>query len=300
MNLSNSYFNYIYGNGGSGSLTNPAGNTIQGAGQIGINEGSGFAFTLTNNGTIDANQSNSLTVAPYNTLTSSGTLEATSGGTLIVNNPSWSSTGTLSASAGSTLDLQGGFTATSLTNNGTTNVSGNGTINTITGSGTLAVNGSSNTLKLAAGSAQSSQASFTVNSGSTLDLTNNSIIINVTGNMATAYTYYQGLVNQAYNGGAWTGTGITSSTAAAQDALTPNTYGVAVVNGADGQSDHGSLSVTAAWRSPRHCMVTPTWTGRWTPPTWASSSATGTRPVWTGTRVASTAPESWTPPVWAC
>jgi len=47
---------------GSDTLINDVNHTIQGAGELGINN-SGFAFTLTNNGTIIANQSNPLQVA---------------------------------------------------------------------------------------------------------------------------------------------------------------------------------------------------------------------------------------------
>ena len=62
--MSNSPNNRIYGSG-SDTLINDTSNTIQGSGQIGINNG-GYAFTLTNKGTINANQSAALQIAPTN------------------------------------------------------------------------------------------------------------------------------------------------------------------------------------------------------------------------------------------
>src|SRR4029077_14590771 len=54
LTLSNNFNNRIFASG-SDSLVNDVNHTIQGAGQLGINNG-GFAFTLTNKGTINANQ----------------------------------------------------------------------------------------------------------------------------------------------------------------------------------------------------------------------------------------------------
>ena len=79
--LSNNFNNRIYASG-SDSLTNGVNHTIQGAGQIGINN-SGFGFTLTNNGTILANQSNTLQVAPGGNTTNNGTFQANSGSLLM-------------------------------------------------------------------------------------------------------------------------------------------------------------------------------------------------------------------------
>ena len=78
--MSNSPNNRIFGTGRD-TLINDTGNTIQGSGQIGINN-AGFAFTLTNKGTIDANQSAALRSPRTTPVTNSGTLEATAGGTL--------------------------------------------------------------------------------------------------------------------------------------------------------------------------------------------------------------------------
>ena len=82
--LSNNGANRIYSSSGTGdTLVNSAGNTIQGSGQIGVNNPS-YAFTLTNNGTILANQSNTLQVASGGTMTNNGTFQANSGSLLNV------------------------------------------------------------------------------------------------------------------------------------------------------------------------------------------------------------------------
>src|SRR5260370_4023255 len=55
LSLSNSFNNRVYSTGGGAdSLVNDVNHTIQASGQFGINN-AGFAFTLTNKGTIDAN-----------------------------------------------------------------------------------------------------------------------------------------------------------------------------------------------------------------------------------------------------
>jgi hypothetical protein len=81
VQLSNSSNNRIYGNG-SNSLTIDTNQTVAGAGQLGINNG-GFGFALDNKGTINANQAGgTLQVAPTQTVTNTGTMEASNGGTL--------------------------------------------------------------------------------------------------------------------------------------------------------------------------------------------------------------------------
>ena len=80
--LSNNFANRIYATG-SDSLTNGADHTIEGSGQIGVNNPS-YAFTLTNNGTILANQSNTLQVASSGNMTNNGTFQANSGSLLNV------------------------------------------------------------------------------------------------------------------------------------------------------------------------------------------------------------------------
>jgi len=100
LTMSNEFTNRIYGLTGTESLTNGASHTIQGAGQIGINDSS-FGFTLTNNGTIIANQTAALTIAPSLNTTNNGTFQANSGSTLFLN-------GTLTNYSPTTSTLTGG------------------------------------------------------------------------------------------------------------------------------------------------------------------------------------------------
>ena len=75
--LSNQTVNRIYGNAGTHELINQS--TIEGAGQIGAN-----SMKLTNDGLIEANQSNSLTVDLSSAGIHNGTFKASRGGTLII------------------------------------------------------------------------------------------------------------------------------------------------------------------------------------------------------------------------
>ena len=62
LSMSNNFNNRIFSTTGDYADKRPS-NTIQGSGQIGINNG-GYAFTLTNKGTINANQTNALSDRP--------------------------------------------------------------------------------------------------------------------------------------------------------------------------------------------------------------------------------------------
>ncbi|HEX9170378.1 MAG TPA: hypothetical protein VF886_15880, partial [Roseiarcus sp.] len=131
--MSNQFANRIYGTSAGAALTVAAGSTIEGAGQIGINDSS-FAFTLTNKGTIDANQSNPLQIAPSSAVTNTGTLEATGGGTLdliaTVNNAGGV---VLGSGTSSVVEVNG-----STINGGTLTTPSGGTVQN---SGTAALNG---------------------------------------------------------------------------------------------------------------------------------------------------------------
>jgi hypothetical protein len=111
--------NRVYGITSGATLTNDVGFTIQGSGQLGIGSN---AFTFTNNGVVDANQSTALTVNPGNTTANTGTLEATSGGTLNLVGVYDNAGGTiLSTGTGSTVNLDG-----STIHNGTLTTAGSG------------------------------------------------------------------------------------------------------------------------------------------------------------------------------
>ena len=138
--MSNNAQNLIFGAATADTLTNKE--TIQGSGSIGDGQ-----MTLVNSGTINANQLVALTVAANGGTTNTGTLEATSGGTL-------------------------GFSGTTVTNTG-------GTVNT-TG-GTIAASSSTiqgGTVKLAGGSLTNSTisgANVTITGAASLLLNNGAI-----------------------------------------------------------------------------------------------------------------------------
>jgi hypothetical protein len=154
LTLSNSFNNRIYGITGDAALTNDVNNTIQGAGQLGINNG-GSGFALDNKGTINANlNGGTLQVAPTQTVTNTGTMEATSGGNLHLLG-SFANTGGLILGSGtnSTVEL-----ASSTVSGGTLTTTGGGVIQNsgtatldgvaISGGSTVTlVNGSTTTLK---------------------------------------------------------------------------------------------------------------------------------------------------------
>src|SRR6202022_5132773 len=117
VTMSNSTANLITGSTGTDMLTNQQ--TIQGAGNIGFG-----AMALSNSGTIDANQTNALTLQISNGATNTGTLEATSGGTLIVNGGTYANAGGKILNNASTLVFQGASTI----NGGTITQNGAGTM----------------------------------------------------------------------------------------------------------------------------------------------------------------------------
>jgi hypothetical protein len=83
ISMSDYAYNRIYGATGSDQLTNGAGHTIEGSGQVGLGAG-GSAFAFTNNGTVLANQSVSLVLNPGNGATNNGTMQVNAGSALEV------------------------------------------------------------------------------------------------------------------------------------------------------------------------------------------------------------------------
>jgi hypothetical protein len=175
LSLSNNFNNRIYGVTGNAALTNDVTNTIAGAGQLGINNG-GFGFALDNKGTINASQSGgTLQVAPTQTVTNTGTMEASNGGTLHLLG-SFANTGGLILGTGtnSTVELAGsaihGGTLTTASGGAVQNTGTTATLDGVTisgGSTVTAANGSATTLQNtitisnAATLAQSSSGSLT-------------------------------------------------------------------------------------------------------------------------------------------
>ncbi len=134
-------------NSSSDVLTN-VDNTIQGAGQIGVNN-----LTLVNQATIDANQSNTLTINAGGGVSNAATIEATAGGQLrVAATVSNAGATILSTGAGSVADLSGSTTTggTLTTSSGGTLYVGNSTLNSVTissGSTATVENNSTTTLQ---------------------------------------------------------------------------------------------------------------------------------------------------------
>jgi autotransporter-associated beta strand protein len=133
------------------------------------------------------------------------------------------------------------FNEASLTNNGTTQINGPGVVGPITGSGTLIVGTgtSNNTLQIAQGSGLNQQNSLVINAGSSLDLTNNRLVINY-GSGPDPITTIAGYLASGFNGGTWNGTGINSSTAVANSL----SYGLGYADSADAGNPAGLASGT--------------------------------------------------------
>ena len=131
VSMSNNIENFIFGAAGTNVLVVPSGATIQGAGFVGDNQ-----LTLTNQGTIDANVSHTLTVEASGGTTNTGTLEATAGGSLHLVGGFTNTGGSILADgSGSVVELSGatitGGTLTT-TNTGTIQNSGTATLNGVT------------------------------------------------------------------------------------------------------------------------------------------------------------------------
>lgn len=79
---------------------------------------------------------------------------------------------------------------------------------------TIGQSNSTGQAQLAAGNGQSVISGLTINPGSTLDITNNSLLINYGAGNAPLLPAIQQAIITGYNGGSWTGSGIISSSAA--------------------------------------------------------------------------------------
>jgi len=88
----------------------------------------------------------------------------------------------------------------------------------ISGTGGMTVAGSG-IVRLAAGSGTTTLSALTVSSGATLDITNNKLLINFGTPANDPESAIVAALSSAYSGGKWTGTGITSSTAAGGGAI---------------------------------------------------------------------------------
>ena len=134
--MSNTTTNRVVANAAGAQLTLGAGQTLQGAGQI----GAGTAMSLNNLGTITANQPTALTVSMTGTASNGvgGLMQATAG-TLNVNMPLINN-GTLAANGG-TVNANGALSGTGtvlVTGTGQMNIGASGSTGTLTHNGTAA------------------------------------------------------------------------------------------------------------------------------------------------------------------
>jgi hypothetical protein len=154
VTMSNTGGAYIYGAAGTDVLTNASGSTIEGFGNIGYNPTTSAAsMGLVNQGTIDANYSNSsdpLKIQTSSGVTNTGTLEATNGGNLeLVGDTYNNATGTILASGtNSQVTLQNptinGGTLSGI-DGGEIVVSGSPTLNGVTIDGMYVLNNNNST-----------------------------------------------------------------------------------------------------------------------------------------------------------
>jgi hypothetical protein len=216
---------------------------------------SGRAITIGSaGGTIDVASGTTLGIG--NSLSwSGGTLKVIDSGALSISQTS----GSVSVATGSALNIAAGsnvvvggavdpFTDSTNSNqhvaivdNGSLTIAGvSSTINGITGSGSLTVgNGATaNTVRLAANSGASTVDSLKILGNSTLDLTNNHLIINY-GSTSDPIASIAAEIKNGYNGGSWNGHGIISSTAGSTSG-----YGLGYADSADPGNPAGLSSGT--------------------------------------------------------
>ena len=132
-------------------------------------------------------------------------------------------TGSFTVASAATVNVSN-FYQNSLENNGLFNMNGAGTVGVITGTGVLTINSGAR-LTIKPNQSISYQNGLTLNGSGTLDITNNSLVITYSPNYAnggsfdpSVETAVRNSLISGYDNGAWDGTGITSSTAATDQA----------------------------------------------------------------------------------
>ena len=185
---------YIQQSGGSYTLTNQS--TIQGAGVIG---NGGLTVINDPGATIDANTSGqSLALNGSGGVTNGSLLEATSGGTLVINTTVNNSGGNITAGNGSTVAIDGATILGGTLNNtgtGTLETIGTSTLNGSTGSGAITINGT-----YTGGTSTTTNVLGTIINNGSMQFTggsNANSFLNITGNTTLSGG---GTVTLAYNG----------------------------------------------------------------------------------------------------
>jgi len=208
-----------------GTLTNLQTNTIQGFGTLSTTGG------LVNSGTLAFAGSSSVSGSVANTgqIHLSGTTPNVFFGP--VNNG-----GTLTVDAGANGTLYGAYSgAGAIVNNGSLYVNANSVAGSVSGGGTLTVGSATipASLMISPSAGTVSQGALVINPGSTFDLTKgNTLLIKFTTDPVATL---RGYLNTGYHGGDWKGTGLTSSSVAAQAAAVKGTskgsYSIGYIDG---------------------------------------------------------------------
>jgi fibronectin-binding autotransporter adhesin len=179
-----------------------------------------------------------------NIVSGTGNITVAGSGTLVLDGPNAYGSTTVNAGATLIAASDGALpNSQALINNGNTTVAGNETLSSLTGTGKLTVgNGSENNIvKLAVGSGQATQGGLTIAPNSSLDITNNHMIISygATDPMATIVHY----LKTGFNNGGWNGPGIISSQIAIANANSNNPqYGIGFSDGNDKINGHSIVS----------------------------------------------------------
>jgi len=170
VTMSNSTNNFIFGASSANTLTNQE--TIQGAGHIGNG-----SMGLVNSGVINANQTAGMTIQDGAAVTAinSGTLEATAGSTLTLQNTTFTNTGGTVAANTGTVNVSG-----STINGGSVILTGASTLQLNTGTihgGSTLTNSSTGTIEVVTGANtlggtinNSAGGTFKIDNGATLNL----------------------------------------------------------------------------------------------------------------------------------
>jgi hypothetical protein len=242
----------------SGTLGASNGLTIAGAGKVDLSAAATISGGLTNTGYLHISDT---TLTVNGGVTNSGTMEFTGANAVfngtyilmgtVISDPSTLSFQNLTIESNASFQSAAGDTITvsgNLVNNGA--LSGGGSLSvtgTVSGTGPLTVGGSSGssaTVTVAGlnqptvtidstgtlvvnGGSSNNVNTLTINGGGKLDLTNGHLFINY-GTGSDPITQIRQYLVSGYNGGAWNGSGIDSSTAAIN-----HNYGVGYADGAD-------------------------------------------------------------------